>query len=179
MWLQPGAIRHNSAMTWTLPAVLILAAALLLFRRARRQPAVAERPEAEHGTLGPHAGSAQERSEELDAPAIKRCPVCLSEYPSRNRYCVKDGAELSEGRPSGPFSHGMICPTCRRGYPPDAGFCPEDADELVPYGLYGAASSTRPKHRLDAHKICPECGIRHAALHLFCGQDGTELVVVN
>ena len=73
----------------------------------------------------------------------------------------------------------MICPTCRRGYPSDSSFCPEDADELVPYGLYGAASSTRPPLRLDTNKICPECGIRHAAAHLFCGHDGAELVVVN
>jgi len=83
------------------------------------------------------------------------------------------------GPASGPFAQGMICPTCRRGYPFDAGFCPEDADELVPYGLYGAASTTRPPLRLDANKICPECGIRHAAAHVFCGQDGTQLVVVN
>jgi len=110
---------------------------------------------------------------------LKSCPVCLSEYPTQNRFCVRDGVELTDGRSSGPFSQGMICPTCRRGYPFDSSFCPEDADELVPYGLYGAASSTRPPLRLDTNKICPECGIRHAAAHLFCGQDGTELVVVN
>ena len=105
--------------------------------------------------------------------------MCLSEYPTRDRFCVRDGAELMEGSSSGPFTQGMICPTCRRGYPFDARFCPEDADELVPYGLYGAASATRPPLRLDATKICPECGIRHAAAHLFCGDDGTQLVVVN
>jgi predicted amidophosphoribosyltransferase len=110
---------------------------------------------------------------------MKSCPVCLSEYPTQNRFCVRDGAALMEDRPSGPFAQGMICPTCRRGYPFDASFCPEDADELVPYGFYGAASSTRPVLRLDANKICPECGIRHAAAHLFCGHDGSELVVVN
>jgi hypothetical protein len=73
----------------------------------------------------------------------------------------------------------MICPTCRRGYTSDASFCPEDSDELVPYGLFGAASATRPPIRLDGHKICPECGVRHATGHVFCGQDGAELVVVN
>lgn len=118
-------------------------------------------------------------AEEPDAAPFKSCPVCLSEYPTQNRFCVRDGAELMEGHSSGPFAQGMICPTCRRGYPFDSSYCPEDADELVPYGLYGAASSTRPPLRLDAHKICPECGIRHASVHLFCGQDGTELVVVN
>jgi len=105
--------------------------------------------------------------------------VCLSEYPTRNRFCVRDGAELMEGQSAGPFAQGMICPTCRRGYPFDSSYCPEDADELVPYGLYGAASATRPPLRLDTHKICPECGIRHASAHLFCGEDGTELVAVN
>ena len=110
---------------------------------------------------------------------MRSCPVCLSEYPTRDRFCVRDGAELMEGSSSGPFTQGMICPTCRRGYPFDARFCPEDADELLPYGLYGAASSTRPHLMLDANKICPECGIRHAAAHLFCGHDGTQLVIVN
>ena len=167
-------------MTWMLPAALIVAAALLVPLRARRRrPEADERPQGGRGTRASEAGSTRGEAEEPAGPAAKSCPVCLSEYPPRSRYCVRDGAELSEGRHSGPFSHGMICPTCRRGYPSDAGFCPEDADELVPYGLYGAASPTRPNLRLDAHKICPECGIRHAALHLFCGQDGTELVVVN
>jgi len=73
----------------------------------------------------------------------------------------------------------MICPTCRRGYAQDASFCPEDADELVPYGLYGAATSTRPPMKVDSRKICPECGERHASVHAFCGRDGTELVAVN
>lgn len=49
----------------------------------------------------------------------------------------------------------------------------------MPYGLFGAASATRPPFKIDANKICPECGIRHAPSHLFCRQDGTELVVVN
>jgi predicted amidophosphoribosyltransferase len=73
----------------------------------------------------------------------------------------------------------MICPTCRRGYPLDASFCPEDADELVPYGLFGAASSTRPPTKPCASKICPECGAHHASTHVFCGDDGSELVIVN
>jgi predicted nucleic acid-binding Zn ribbon protein len=116
---------------------------------------------------------------EPKATPMRSCPVCLSEFPTRDRFCVRDGAELMEGSSSGPFTQGMICPTCRRGYPFDARFCPEDADQLVPYGLYGAASATRPPLRLDTNKICPECGIRHAAAHLFCGDDGTQLVVVN
>jgi len=79
----------------------------------------------------------------------------------------------------GPFSQGMIFPTCRRGYTSDASFCPEDSDELVPYGLFGASGATRPPIQLDSRKICPECGVRHASGHLFCGHDGTELVIVN
>lgn len=113
------------------------------------------------------------------AAAAKSCPACLTEYARHNRYCVRDGAELVEGRTAAPFSQGMICPTCRRGYPTDASFCPEDADELVPYGLFGAASTTRPPIRPHSNKICPECGERHAPTHLFCRQDGAELVVVN
>jgi len=115
----------------------------------------------------------------LPGAEVRSCPVCLTEYGTRNRFCVNDGAELIEGPPAGPFSQGMICPTCRRGYAQDASFCPEDADELVPYGLYGAATSTRPPMKVDSRKICPECGERHASVHAFCGRDGTELVAVN
>jgi hypothetical protein len=114
-----------------------------------------------------------------EAAAVRSCPVCLVEYTPDKRYCVRDGAPLSDGCASGSLSQGMICPTCRRGYPADASFCPEDSDELLPYGLYGAASSTKSPIRLDTSKICPECGVRHAPAHLFCGRDGAELVVVN
>jgi hypothetical protein len=126
----------------------------------------------------PETGRRTPTNADPDVP-VRSCPVCLVEYAPDKRYCVRDGAPLVDGCASGAFSQGMICPTCRRGYPSDASFCPEDADELVPYGLYGATSSTRRPIRLDAHKICPECGVRHAPAHLFCGQDGAELVVVN
>jgi len=136
--------------------------------RSSRRPVPEERPRA--------AGAARAESEPA---AVKSCPVCLAEFSPKNRFCVRDGAELTDGRSEGSFAQGMICPTCRRGYPFDSRFCPEDADDLVPYGLYGAASATRPPLQLDANKICPECGVRHAPAHSFCGNDGTELVVVN
>jgi hypothetical protein len=169
-------------MAWSVAALATLGVALaaLVGVQRRRDGAVRR--------AGPNAaGAAEDGGESQDQPitkrpeppALKSCPVCLSEYPTVNRFCVRDGAQLSEAGVSGPFSQGMICPTCRRGYPFDSSFCPEDADELVPYGLYGAASSTRPPLRLDANKICPECGVRHAPAHLFCGEDGSELVVVN
>lgn len=119
------------------------------------------------------------RPEAPEAPSSMTCPVCLGEYPATHRFCVRDGAPLADRRASASISQGMICPTCRRAYPADASYCPEDADELVPFGLYGAASATRPPTRLDGRKICPECGVQHATAHLFCGRDGAELVVVN
>ena len=168
-------------MAWSIAALAVLSAALLVLTRARRterarangHPSAAPRSRASEGIP---AGASKDGPE--SAP-VRSCPVCLSEYAPHNRFCVRDGAPLNDGRSSGPFSQGMICPTCRRGYPSDASFCPEDADELVPYGMYGAASTTRPSLRLDGNKICPECGVRHAAGHVFCGNDGTELVVVN
>jgi len=165
-------------MAWFVAALVVLAVALVAparLRRGRRRPP-AEPPDGRHPDESPRT---LRPAEEPEPTPSKSCPVCLSEYPTRNRFCVRDGVELVEGQSSGPFTQGMICPTCRRGYPFDSSYCPEDADELVPYGLYGAASSTRPPLRLDTHKICPECGIRHASAHLFCGQDGTELVAVN
>ena len=177
-----SAIRHNSGMAWSLALLPVLAIALAALKKAqRRQRSVtgdspsAPHPNANRDTQPPRPGSAVDP----EPTPIRSCPVCLSEYPTRDRFCVRDGAELMEACSSGPFTQGMICPTCRRGYPFDARFCPEDADELVPYGLYGAASATRPTVRLDTNKICPECGIRHAATHLFCGNDGTQLVAVN
>jgi hypothetical protein len=170
-------------MAWFLGLLALFTMALvaLSIARHRRRTVTDDSPsrpsaasQADRLTPWPPRGSS--RPEGLP---MKSCPVCLSEYPTRDRYCVRDGAQLIEGSSSGPFTQGVICPTCRRGYPFDARFCPEDADELVPYGLYGAASATRPPLRLDANKICPECGIRHVAAHLFCGEDGTQLVVVN
>jgi len=170
-------------MAWSLALLPVLVIALTALKKAqgRQQAATRDSPPSQHPDAHrdiqppPRPGSAAAP----EPTPLRSCPVCLSEYPTRDRFCVRDGVELMEGGSPGPFTQGMICPTCRRGYPFDARFCPEDADELVPYGLYGAASATRPPLRLDANKICPECGIRHAAAHLFCGNDGTQLVVVN
>ena len=170
-------------MAWSLAAVGMLGVALVALAQVRRrhQAPCGDSPTGTRPESAAEAVPARV-SQPAGAPEptpLKGCPVCLSEYPTQNRFCVRDGAQLMDGHSTGPLSEGMICPTCRRGYPFDSSFCPEDADELVPYGLYGAASSTRPPLRLDTNKISPECGIRHAAAHLFCGQDGTELVVVN
>lgn len=168
-------------MAWSVIVLLVLSIALLGWLRARSGAARGEvdsvRP-SERPSAGIPSGASAHGAEET-GPPVRSCPVCLGEYPPSKRFCVRDGAPLHEGPASGPFSQGMICPTCRRGYTSDASFCPEDSDELVPYGLFGASSATRPQIRLDSHKICPECGVRHAAAHLFCGQDGAELVVVN
>jgi len=170
-------------MTWSVAALVMLAVALIARGPLQRgwQRRFAKSPHDQPPSVRPKEvpARASQPPEQPDPSPSKSCPLCLSEYPTRNRFCVNDGAELLEEPAAGPFAQGMICPTCRRGYPFDSSYCPEDADELVPYGLYGAASSTRAPLRLDAHKICPECGIRHASAHLFCGEDGTELVVVN
>ena len=169
-------------MVWSLALLPVLAAALLALKKVQQRQRMVTSdspPNRQPGARDTRPPRGSQRGMEPEPTPVRSCPVCLSEYPTRDRFCVRDGAGLMEGCSSGPFAQGMICPTCRRGYPFDARFCPEDADELVPYGLYGAASATRPPLRLDANKICPECGIRHAAAHLFCGQDGTQLVVVN
>ncbi|MGD8316500.1 MAG: hypothetical protein PVH21_18020 [Myxococcales bacterium] len=166
-------------MAWSLAiSVCLVAAATVLFRPGRKKKTATGRSSSKRNSSAQVEGTGVRRPEPSPRPP-KTCPVCLSEYPDPNRFCVRDGAALVEGRGLGPFSQGMICPACRRGYPADASFCPEDAEELVPYGLYGAASSTKPPLRIDANKICPECGIPHAPSHSFCRQDGTELVVVN
>ena len=151
-------------MLWSLVALAVstgvLVLALLRQRLivTKRSPSVAASGSAD----GPEDGGREGRGGVEATAPIHSCPVCLSEYAPDKRYCVRDGALLAQGCASGAFSQGMICPTCRRGYPSDASFCPEDADELVPYGLYGAASSTRSPIRLDANKICPECGVSKA-----------------
>ena len=169
-------------MAWSLAVFAIVVGSLLglLFARQRRRSTeglASAEPRSRPSEGVPAGASAQ--AADGEEPPVRSCPVCLTEYPPQNRFCVRDGAPLNDGGPSGPFSLGMICPTCRRGYASDASFCPEDADELVPFGLFGAASATRPPVRLDTNKICPECGIQHAPSHLFCGRDGSELVVVN
>ena len=168
-------------MLWSLVALAVSIGVLVLALLWQRQIVTIRSRSggASEGPGEPEDGAPEGQGGVEAAAPIHSCPVCLSEYAPDKRYCVRDGVLLVQGCASGSFSQGMICPTCRRGYPSDASFCPEDADELVPYGLYGAASSTRSPIRLDANKICPECGVRHAPAHLFCGQDGTELVIVN
>jgi predicted amidophosphoribosyltransferase len=161
-----------------LGAGVLLGSLWLLLRRRRSAPSPTPKRPVEGVTSRPPPPIPEGATEEAPI-AVRSCPVCLTEYGPRNQFCVRDGAELIDGPPSGPFSQGMICPTCRRAYSHDASFCPEDSDELVPYGLYGAASSTRPPPKLDSTKICPECGERHTSAHTFCGRDGAELVVVN
>ena len=169
-------------MTWSLAVLATLGVVLVVLLWARRRngagPDSASAAPSHRPSEGVPVGASAKAAGAESSP-VRSCPVCLGEYPPQNRFCVRDGAPLTDGRSSGPFSQGMICPTCRRGYASDASFCPEDADELMPYGLFGAASATRPPLRLDANKICPECGVRHQAAHLFCGHDGSELVVVN
>jgi hypothetical protein len=166
-------------MAWALAASTILIALVAIGVLRGRHPRTATRPRVSTSGSPAKPGSGAAAEAKRDRPVPRNCPVCLSEYPEPNRFCVRDGAALVQGKSHGPFAPGMICPACRRGYPADASFCPEDAEELVPYGLYGAASSTKPPLRIDVSKICPECGIHHAPSHFFCRQDGTELVVVN
>jgi hypothetical protein len=171
-------------MAWSLivPATLgaVLAVLAVLGLQRRRAKKATNRSGSSRPPLAAEKGPSEVAKRGKPEPAaVKSCPVCLGEFSPKNRFCVRDGAELTDGRSEGSFAQGMICPTCRRGYPFDSRFCPEDADDLVPYGLFGAASATRPSLRLDANKICPECGVRHAPAHSFCGNDGTELVVVN
>lgn len=172
-------IRHNSLMAWSVAISTCLVALIAVLAHRRRRKKTATANSLSRASLREKPEQPASRASAPDRPLPKTCPVCLSEYPAANRFCVRDGAALAEGRAPGPFAQGMICPACRRGYPADACFCPEDAEELVPYGLYGAASSTRSPLRINANKICPECGIHHAPSHFFCRQDGTELVVVN
>lgn len=173
---------HNSGMALPLAVVLLTGIVFVgfLITARRRHDGVDGPPTGiEQASMTDPATLELRRTLKPTPQEVRSCPVCHGEYPGHSHFCVRDGAELVDGPPTGPFSHGMICPTCRRGYPGDASFCPEDADELVPYGLYGAASSTRPPQPLDSTKICPECGDRHASTHAFCGRDGAELVVVN
>lgn len=167
-----------SGLVALLGAGALLGSLWLLVRRRRNAPGPMPTRAVEGITTRPPPPTPDEVTEKVPI-AVRSCPVCLTEYPPGNQFCVRDGAELIDGPPSGPFSQGMICPTCRRAYSHDASFCPEDSDELVPYGLYGAASSTRPPPRPDSRKICPECGERQTSAHTYCGRDGTELVVVN
>jgi uncharacterized OB-fold protein len=164
-------------MAWGIVGLAMLAAAAVIWKRT--QTRTVTRTVHRVGSGSPSTVPATRLTPRPEALPVRSCPVCHSEYAPQNRFCVRDGAPLTDGPVSGPFSHGMICPTCRRGYAPDASFCPEDSDELMPYGLYGAASATRPPMPLDGNKICPECGVQHVGGHIFCGHDGAELVVVN
>ena len=171
-------------MVWyvvVLVTLSVLAVGALVARKRARtmtERALSSIPRAD--PYEPTSSTGSRATEGGEDPAVSHsCPVCLAEYSASDRFCARDGAPLVDSRTAGPFASGMICPTCRRGYPSDASYCPEDADQLVPYGLFGASTSTPPPEPEDSNKICPECGVRHTAAHSFCCQDGAELVVVN
>ena len=160
----------------TLGGLLAVGAAVVMLR-SRATTKALERQEEDQAIPPPLPRSQPPPPDE--GPRARHCPVCLNEYWGEFRFCAVDGAELKEGAARSSFVPGLICPTCRRGYPSDATFCPEDLDELIPYGLYGAAAQKQPPQRLAAGKICPECGDRYATAQTFCVRDGAVLVVVN
>lgn len=160
---------------WVLGALAAVALGVL---RRRRTDDPSDATGHSH-TLPISAGPTQP-APELAVDDTRGCPVCLSEFPQPNRFCIKDGAELTLLGPAQGFSHGAICPTCRHVHPVDAEYCPLDGDELVPVGLYSAAKSVTLPEWPSTSKICPACGDRcSTSRQQFCGRDGTPMVALN
>lgn len=137
----------------------------------------------------PDSGRARQRHEvyeagrgsKLPAAAQMVCPVCKKEFPPNSLFCPDDGTRLVKASGSSGTMRlpaGGICPTCGRGFPAEVKVCPEHREPLVPAPLYNATSAKKPAEA-PRGKICPTCGTRYEGDAVFCGKDGTTLVLVN
>lgn len=119
------------------------------------------------------------------------CPTCRTEYVGMT-YCTRDARRLvpPEDMVHGPGirslnakTTGLACMACRRAYEPGLRSCPHDGNELVPYPVYDATRSRRPRNPTEpagvVARICPVCGTKFDLNARFCGHDAGELVVIN
>jgi hypothetical protein len=123
-----------------------------------------------------------ERGSRAPTPPQMFCPVCKQDFPPGSLFCPVDGTRLVKAAGSSGTMRipaGGICPTCERGFPPEVKYCPEHREPLIPAPLFNATSSKRPMQEAPRGKICPTCGTRYDGNAVFCGKDGTTLVLVN
>jgi hypothetical protein len=112
------------------------------------------------------------------------CPTCRTEYDGQT-FCTRDARRLvpAEEMLAGLRSSGGVCTSCRRAFEPGLRRCPSCNGDIIPATLYQASRSgrrARPPSLTGVNaKICPACRGRYDLATRFCGQDGTELVVVN
>ena len=108
------------------------------------------------------------------------CPVCRREFMNAGTYCPADGTRLvalaTAAQPGGPA--GKVCPVCGRGFEPSVQVCPQHRELLVAAAVY-QATAQKPAAAEPRGKICPTCGARYSGDSVFCGKDGTSLVLVN
>ncbi|HQY63334.1 MAG: hypothetical protein IPQ09_13520 [Myxococcales bacterium] len=102
------------------------------------------------------------------------CPTCQRTLRDTT-FCPHDGSRLvpkSVHEASVP----LLCPTCKRGFGEGTTICPDHREELVPLPAHGRPAPVKagPKG-----KICPTCGSRYDGAAVFCGRDGTSLVLLN
>ena len=134
------------------------------------------------------------------------CPKCQRDYDPAERFCPYDAVKLqraSAAAPSAEFvlAPRLICRTCLREFAVEqatgASLCPDDGDRLLP--LVGAEARHLPddaaaEDGLDAsaaldatlspaiggpETICPRCSARYSGGVVYCGKDGSELVLLN
>jgi hypothetical protein len=140
--------------------------------------------------MSAHERSLAAREAKLRTRAAKKssslvCPVCSEEFGAPFLHCPHDGAALVADAPRRKSEGHGFCPVCFRGFPGSVKTCPEHGEALRP-------ALPQPKPELDPDldldrapnppghaKICPTCGQRFQGGVVFCGEDGTTLVLVN
>lgn len=102
------------------------------------------------------------------------CPTCQRTLRGTT-FCPHDGSKLV---PKGALEAAvpLLCPTCKRGFGEGTTVCPDHREELVPLPAH---SRPAPVKAGPKGKICPTCGSRYEGSAVFCGKDGTSLVLLN
>ncbi len=101
------------------------------------------------------------------------CPTCQRALRGTT-FCPHDGSRLvAKSADDGAVP--LLCPTCKRGFGEGVTVCPDHREELVPLPAHRPA----PAKAGPKGKICPTCGSRYEGSAVFCGKDGTSLVLLN
>lgn len=181
-----AARRRTFAVVVGAAALALGLVAVVFSRRGRRAKVARETLEARHQAAVDEVLDRRRRREEEYA-------VALRDHERKARDAQSAARARAAAPPAGavaaasPPAATRRCPTCGERFEAHINFCPHDATPLAGAGS-GASGSTSGAQLAPAPpaeagpsrvRICPTCGERFEGAAVYCGKDGTSLVLVN